>query len=107
MPWSLEISYKTNISKKLKEIEVKHHKELLEDNYLLSIYLDASAAREGKGIGVGVAFYKGASLKAQEKVNIGYNQLVYNRELEGITLGLEKAIDLVDDCLEVRVYADN
>ena len=99
--------YKINISKKLKEIEAKHHKELLEDEYLLSIYLDASAIRKGKGIGVGVAFYKGASLIAQEKANIRYNQLVYNRELESITLGLEKAVDLADDYLEVRVYADN
>jgi ribonuclease HI len=107
MPWSSETLYQTTISKKLKEIEAKEHKELLEDKYLLSIYSDASATSKGKGIGVGVAFYKGASLIAQEKVNIGYNQLVYNGELEGITLGLEKAIDLVDDCLEVRVYADN
>ncbi|EMD70252.1 hypothetical protein COCSADRAFT_77869 [Bipolaris sorokiniana ND90Pr] len=94
MPWSSEILYQTTISKKSKEIEAKEHKELLEDKYLLSIYSDASATSKGKGIGVGVAFYKGASLIAQEKVNIGYNQLVYNGELEGITLGLEKAIDL-------------
>ncbi|KAH7563658.1 hypothetical protein BM1_00705 [Bipolaris maydis] len=107
MPWSSTMPYKTNISKKSKEIEAKHHKELLEDEYLLSIYSDASATKEGKGIGVGVAFYKGASLIAYEKVNIGYNQLVYNGELEGITLGLEKAFDLADDYLEVRVYADN
>ncbi|EMD84699.1 hypothetical protein COCHEDRAFT_1084426 [Bipolaris maydis C5] len=99
--------YKINISKKSKEIEAKHHKERPEDKYLLSIYSDASATKEGKGIGVGVAFYQGASLIAHEKVNIGYNQLVYNGELEGITLGLEKAVDLVDDYLEVRVYADN
>ncbi|KAH7548755.1 hypothetical protein BM1_10921 [Bipolaris maydis] len=107
MPWSSTMPYKTNISKKSKEIEAKHHKELLEDEYLLSIYSDASATKEGKGIGVGVAFYKGASLIAQEKANIGYNQLVYNGELEGITLGLEKAVDLADDYLEVRIYADN
>ena len=99
--------YKINISKKLKEIEAKHHKELLEDKYLLSIYSDASATSKGKGIGVGVAFYQGASLIAQEKANIGPNQLVYNGELEGITLGLEKAVNIVDDYLEVRVYADN
>ncbi|KAH7559026.1 hypothetical protein BM1_03963 [Bipolaris maydis] len=102
MPWSSTMPYKTNISKKSKKIEAKHHKELLEDEYLLLIYSDASATKEGKGIGVGVAFYKGASLIAYEKVNIGYNQLVYNGELEGITLGLEKAFDLVDDYLEVR-----
>lgn len=107
MPWSSAILYKTNISKKSKEIEAKDHKELLEDKYRLSIYSDASAISKGKGIGVGVAFYKGASQIAQKQVNIGYNQLVYNGELEGITLGLEKAIDLVEDCLEVRVYADN
>ena len=107
MPWSSKIPYKTFISKKSKEVEAKEHKELLEDKYLLSIYSDASATSKGKGIGVGVAYYKGASLIAQEKVNIGYNQLVYNGELEGITLGLEKAVNLVEDCLEVRVYADN
>ncbi|EMD88004.1 hypothetical protein COCHEDRAFT_1111840, partial [Bipolaris maydis C5] len=65
------------------------------------------ASSKGKGVGVGVALYKGASLIAQEKANIGYNQLVYNGELEGITLGLEKAVDLADDYLEVRIYADN
>ena len=107
MPWSATTPYKTNISKKSKELEAEHHKELLEDNYLLSIYSDASATKRGKGVGVGVAFYKGASFIAQKKVNIGYNQLVYNGELEGITLGLEKAVDLADDYLEVRVYADN
>ncbi|KAH7558667.1 hypothetical protein BM1_04804 [Bipolaris maydis] len=82
-------------------------RELLEDEHLLSIYSDASATSKGKGVGVGVALYKGASLIAQEKANIGYNQLVYNGELEGITLGLEKAVDLADDYLEVRIYADN
>lgn len=107
MPWSSTMPYKINISKKSKEIEAKHHKELLEDEYLLSIYSDASAIKKGKGIGVGVAFYKGASLIAYEKVNIGYNQLVYNGELEGITLGLEKAVNIADDYLEVRIYADN
>ena len=107
MPWSSTTPYKSNISKKPKEVEAKLHKELLEDEHLLSIYSDASATKKGKGIGVGVAFYKGASLIAHEKVNIGYNQLVYNGELEGITLGLEKAVDLVDDYLDVRVYADN
>ena len=64
MPWSLALPYKTNISKELKEVEAKHHKDLLEDRYLLSIYLDASATKKGKGIGVGVAFYLGASLVA-------------------------------------------
>ena len=107
MPWSTKTPYKINISKKLKEVEAKLYKKLLEDKYLLSIYSDASATSNGKGIGVGVAFYLGASLVAQEKANIGYNQLVYNGELEGITLGLEKAVDLADDYLEVRVYADN
>ncbi|KAH7552688.1 hypothetical protein BM1_08639 [Bipolaris maydis] len=107
MPWSATTPYRINISKKSKESEAEHHKELLEDEHLLSIYSDASATSKGKGVGVGVAFYKGASLIAHEKANIGYNQLVYNGELEGITLGLEKAVDLADDYLEVRVYADN
>ena len=44
--------YKINISKKLKEIEVKHYKELLEDKYLFSIYLDTSAIKKDKGISV-------------------------------------------------------
>ncbi|KAH7559020.1 hypothetical protein BM1_03957 [Bipolaris maydis] len=115
--YPLNIAITSNQGKQLERItrsistalsdDTKHHKELLEDEYLLSIYSDASATKEGKGIGVGVAFYKGASLIAYEKVNIGYNQLVYNGELEGITLGLEKAFDLADDYLEVRVYADN
>ena len=73
MPWSTKTPYKINISKKSKEVEAKLHKKLLEDKCLLSIYSDASATMEGKGIGVGVAFYKGASLIAHEKVNIGYN----------------------------------
>ncbi|KAJ5029038.1 hypothetical protein J3E73DRAFT_366406 [Bipolaris maydis] len=107
MPWSATTPYRINISKKSKESEAEHHKELLEDEHLLSIYSDASATSKGKGVGVGVALYKGASLIAQEKANIGYNQLVYNGELEGITLGLEKAVDLADDYLEVRIYADN
>ena len=38
---------------------------------------------------------------------MGDNQLVYNGELEGVTIGLEKAVELVDNCLEVKIYADN
>ena len=53
--------YKTHISKKPKELEAKDHKEQLEDKHLLSIYSDASSTTKGKGIGVGVAFYKGAT----------------------------------------------
>ena len=53
--------YKTHISKKPKELEAKDHKEQLEDKHLLSIYLDALSTIKGKGIGVGVAFYKGAT----------------------------------------------
>ncbi|EMD97938.1 hypothetical protein COCHEDRAFT_1086846 [Bipolaris maydis C5] len=107
MPWSATTPYRINISKKSKESEAEHHKELLEDEHLLSIYSDASATSKGKGVEVGVALYKGASLIAQEKANIEYNQLVYNGELEGITLGLEKAVNLADDYLEVRIYTDN
>ena len=54
--------YKTYISNKLKKLEAKAYKELLEDKFLLSIYSNALLIIEGKGIGVGVVFYKGASL---------------------------------------------
>ena len=53
--------YKIYIFKKLKELEVKDHKEQLEDRYLLSIYSDALSTLKGKSIGVGVAFYKRAT----------------------------------------------
>ena len=32
---------------------------------------------------------------------------MYNGELEGITIGLEKAVELVDNYLDVKIYADN
>ncbi|EMD97937.1 hypothetical protein COCHEDRAFT_1209697 [Bipolaris maydis C5] len=76
--------YKTNISKKSKEIEAKHHKELLEDEYLLSIYSDASATKEGKGIGVEVAFYKGASLIAYKKWVPGHQGVIGNERADAL-----------------------
>ncbi|KAH7556198.1 hypothetical protein BM1_06724 [Bipolaris maydis] len=106
MPWSSTMPYKTNISKKSKEIEAKHQQGASRRRISPLDLLRRLSYKGRQGIGVGVASTKELVLIAYEKVNIGYNQLVYNGELKGITLGLEKAFDLADDYLEVRVYAD-
>ena len=106
-PWNSNIPYEVYISKELKDIEAKNHQKQLVDNSLLSIYSNASATKKGKGVGVGVVFYLGANQMAQEQSTIGDNQLVYNGELEGITIGLEKVVELVDNYLDVKIYADN
>ena len=46
-------------------------------------------------------------LTVWQQYTIGNNLLVYNSELEGITLELEKAIELVENYLDIKVYTDN
>lgn len=65
----------------------------------------------GKGIGVGgIAIdYSQPTPKItyQYTYNIGYGQLVYNGELEGITKALEYASQVAGTGLDVRIFADN
>ncbi|KAF1922205.1 uncharacterized protein M421DRAFT_427172 [Didymella exigua CBS 183.55] len=59
----------------------------LGDN-LLAIYTDASSIKKGTGIGIGVTaldYKQQAKEIYSTKYNISKGQIVYNRELEGIT----------------------
>jgi ribonuclease HI len=77
---------------------------------LLAIYSDASALKDGTGIGVGLVAYDYAQ-DAQEVftqiLNIGENQIVYNGELEGLALAFEYAAKVATPLQEIRVHADN
>jgi alpha-mannosidase len=108
-----ESSYNTTLSQYSKQEEAKRHKAYMEsrlgDN-LLAIYSDASALRDGTGIGVGLVAYDYAQ-DAQEVfsqiLNIGENQIVYNGELEGLALAFEYAAKVATPLQEIRVHADN
>ena len=49
----------------------------------------------------------GNKLKYQKSANIGSSQLVYNGELEGITLAAEYASKIARPNQEIAIYADN
>lgn len=113
-PWTMKLPYTFHIAKLTKdEATTEHNKELAAsaNQDIINIYSDASSTEEGIGIGVGVAAYNRTpseeTLIGQKCVNIGPNQLVYNGELEGATLGLEMGSRLAQPDYKIKVFADN
>jgi hypothetical protein len=77
---------------------------------LLAIYSDASSVQEDTGIGVGLAAFDYAQQAREvfsQTLNIGEGQIVYNGELEGITLAFEYAATVAVPSQEIRIHADN
>jgi hypothetical protein len=66
---------------------------------------------EGKGIRVGVVVYDHSDWDKtkvhQENLNIGPSQLVYNKELEGITRAIEYANKTTKQNESIRIFLDN
>ena len=61
-------------------------------------------------MGIGVVAYNAQptlKISTQWLVNIGPNQLVYNGELEGVTLGLEYLSRTAKQGYSYKVYSDN
>ncbi|KAF7572893.1 hypothetical protein PtrM4_077980 [Pyrenophora tritici-repentis] len=108
-PWDTP-NYKVKISQKRKEEEAIEHKAYIKtrlDN-CTTIYSDASQIKDGNGIGVGIVAYNSTQQEVySEKTNIGEYQLVYNGELEGITLAFEYAAKTATRDQEFEIYADN
>ena len=86
----------SNLSKE--EAALAHNSSLLsfgQNDFL--VYTDASAISDEKstGIGVGLVVLNYSTTTEsweavhQSSANLGYAQLVYNRELEGITRGIK------------------
>jgi ribonuclease HI len=77
---------------------------------LLAIYTNALSIPKGKGIGVGITVYNYID-EAKEihtkTLNLGYNQIVYNRELEGITQGFEYTANNAILGQEIYIFANN
>jgi ribonuclease HI len=79
----------------------------------VSIYTDASAMsdKESIGIGVGLAAFKHRANILQKvyqsMTNLGDTQLVYNGELEGATLAIEYASQVVQPGQHFHIYSDN
>jgi hypothetical protein len=75
------------------------------------IYTDTSAIEGGKGIGVGLVennYSLGNSyISHKTSLNIGSGQLVYNRELEGVTLAIEHASRVALPEQQIHIYSDN
>ena len=112
-PWHVKPPYVAVISDRHKADQADNHRENMRARMgqnLLVIYSDASSIKDGMGIGVGLAAYD-YSRNAQEThtrtLNIGPNQLVYNGELEGITLAFEHAARVATPGQKIEVYADN
>jgi len=119
-PWERDTPYTVQIDKLPKEeaalVHIKANEvknRLAGTRELYSIYTDASyiPRPESTGIGIGLAMYQhtasGNKLKYQKSANIGSSQLVYNGELEGITLAAEYASKIARPNQEIAIYADN
>ncbi|TVY31667.1 hypothetical protein LSUB1_G008106, partial [Lachnellula subtilissima] len=90
MPWA------THIAKLPKAEAATAHRLQLQTqspNRVL-YYTDGSQMPDSTGIGVGLAGYSGARRFTSLARNIGLYQIVYNGELEGITLAFEDATRL-------------
>lgn len=113
-PWDLHIPYSTHISKLSKTEEAEAHDEAIQDlahTDTLLIYSDASSMPKCSGIGVGLAAYSCSQATPykihQQQSNIGSENLVYNGELEGITLAMEYAAEKEQPPKDMKVFADN
>jgi hypothetical protein len=113
-PWNRTTPYQVVISKSTKEDKAKAHNTFLESLLLLdttTIYTNALSTKKGKGIGVGIVVYNHSDWNKQatfrKSYNIGTSQLVYNGELEGVTLAIEYASIIATEGDTFIVYSDN
>jgi hypothetical protein len=101
------------LSKLSKEEEAQEHTAYMSTRMgdsLLAIYSDTSYVQDGTGIRVGPAasdYAQQAREVFSQTLNIGESQIVYNEELEGITLAFEYAATVAVSSQEIRIHADN
>lgn len=112
-PWKRDTPYQVDISPLSKEEETKKHQNTAKDNPHNSvfIYTDASATstKDSKGIGIGLAVLSPPSETIHKQIskNVGPNNLVYDGELEGATMGAEYANKIAKPGLQFHIYSDN
>ena len=110
-PWQRDTPYKVEISSLNKDEAAKAHLEQLQlSSSSFALYSDGSYTpnSENKGVGTGLAILgENASLVSCQKKNLGPSQLVYNAELEGITLAIEEASYLARPGDKFEVFSDN
>ncbi len=68
--------------------------------------------KDSSGIGVGVVAYRiggnqPPSIQKRDTLNLGDQQLVYNGELEGLTLGVEYISRIAERGKSYKVFSDN
>ena len=110
-PWERGTPYKVEISSLPKEeAAIIHQAQLCLDPGNIAIYTDGSLtpSEETKGVGVGVAILGTLTPSNPTlKENLGPRQLVYNAELEGITIAIETASQLAKPGYNFEVFSDN
>jgi len=112
-PWNRSAPYKVNISQLSKEeTKIKYNQDKLleqeQEQTTFRIYTDASyIPNKSQGIGVGLAVIAQNQTLYTQGSNIGSNQIVYNGELEGITLAIEYANTIAKPGESFKVYSDN
>ena len=112
LPWQRELPFSVTVSSRSKEDEAEEHIQQLSatmGSSLLAIYTDASSHPKGKGIGVAMVGFdqlQNGSETFSLRRNIGNRMLVYNGELEGITMAFEHAASLSSPHQHIHVYAD-
>jgi ribonuclease HI len=115
-PWKRAIPYEVQISQLPKEEEAIEHNnriKALRGISHLAIYTDASVMEKGKGVGIafisffGTLYPSNLQSKGEGTINLGLDQLVYNGELEGITLATEFASQAAFPGLKIDIFSDN
>lgn len=86
LPWNRRTPYNVVIDPNLKEIAAENHLNQLQSTQgeNIAIYSDASSQPNSKGIGVGLIAYQNGQPVYSKTLNISYENIVYNGELEGI-----------------------
>jgi ribonuclease HI len=110
-PWNKEIPFLIKIDKNPKDIAAKNHIQAINaitSNTTKSIYTDASSIN-GSSIGVGFTVFQNRPNTPvfSDQWNIGGQQLVYNGELEAITVASEYASKDTKVGDHFDIYADN
>ena len=75
----------------------------------ISIYTDASFMPRQIGVGSGFVVFQNTPITPifSDYWNIGDQQLVYNRELDGITTAVEYASKITSLGVHFNIYSDN
>ena len=115
-PWNKHTPFRVNIPSLSKEDAAIQHNNILDTfrgTNTTTIYTDASSVSNGKGIGIGLiakSFSENGTNSRtthETTLNIGPGQLVYNGELEGVTLAIEHASRIAIAGQSFHVYSDN